>query len=121
MTSVDPGRGMTLPCGASPLGSRHSAGERVLTLPAVLEPGAVTGLCQRLEAILDDPHVTSATVDTGALCRPDITAVDALARLQLTARRRGSRLNVVQLPPEMQDLLALTGLNDVLEEDPDGT
>lgn len=88
----------------------------MLTLPAVVEPAAIAALCHRLEAILDDPDVTRATVDTGALAHPDIAAVDALARLQLAACRRGRRLSLVHMAPELRDLLALTGLDETLGE-----
>jgi hypothetical protein len=52
--------------------------------------------------------------DVGALVEPDIGAVDALARLQLAARRSGCRIALQGVRPDMRDLVALMGLTDVL-------
>ncbi|HZG96716.1 MAG TPA: STAS domain-containing protein [Nocardioidaceae bacterium] len=106
---------MTPPWGVSP-----PARDPVLILPPFVEPAAITGLCRGLEAILDDPEVTRATVDTGAMAHPDITTVDALARLQLTARRRGRSMHLAHMTPALHDLLALAGLGDTLG-DPEPT
>jgi len=48
--------------------------------------------------------------DVGALVEPDVAAVDALARLQLAARRSGCRITLQGVAPEMGDLLELMGL-----------
>ena len=95
-------------------------GDPVLILPPFVDPAAITGLCRGLEAILDDPGVTRATVDTGTVAHPDIITVDALARLQLTARRRGRSMHLAHMTPALQDLLALAGLTDTLG-DPERT
>lgn len=52
--------------------------------------------------------------DVGALDRPDLVAVEALLRLQLTSRRLGRKLRIRHTPPGLRDLLALAGLCDVL-------
>ena len=44
-----------------------------------------------------------------------LAAVDALARLQLAARRLGLDLRLVSCDPELESLLLLTGLDGVLE------
>jgi anti-anti-sigma regulatory factor len=44
----------------------------------------------------------------------DLATVDALARAALNARRAGLRLRVVNASRELRDLIALTGLEDVL-------
>ena len=44
----------------------------------------------------------------------DVLTVDALARLQLSARRRGRLLRLVDASGELQELIALVGLRDVL-------
>ena len=46
--------------------------------------------------------------------RPDLALVDALARLQLDARRRGGRLRLRNVTDELRSLLELVGLADVL-------
>jgi ABC-type transporter Mla MlaB component len=52
--------------------------------------------------------------DVGALVEPDVAAVDALARLQLAARRSGCRIALQGMAPALGDLLELMGLTEVL-------
>jgi hypothetical protein len=52
--------------------------------------------------------------------RPDLAIVDALARLQLGARRRGTRLRLRNVSDELRGLLELVGLADVLALEPRG-
>jgi ABC-type transporter Mla MlaB component len=47
---------------------------------------------------------------------PDAVVVDALARLQLGARRTGCRVRLRNASPELLDLVAFMGLQDVLAE-----
>jgi ABC-type transporter Mla MlaB component len=44
----------------------------------------------------------------------DAVTVDALARLQLAARRHGCRLQLVNPSAELRELVAFMGLEDVL-------
>jgi hypothetical protein len=44
----------------------------------------------------------------------DLQLVDRLARLQLTARRRGYRLALVDPPETLRELIELIGLSGVL-------
>ncbi len=52
--------------------------------------------------------------DVGALVNPDAAAIDALARLQLTARRSGGQVRLRNASSRLQELLFLMGLSDVL-------
>jgi hypothetical protein len=52
--------------------------------------------------------------DVGAVFDPNLVTVDALARLQLTARRLGHRVRLRHASRELQELLALVGLRDVV-------
>jgi ABC-type transporter Mla MlaB component len=52
-------------------------------------------------------------VDVSGLA-PEAPTVDALARLQLQARRCGCRLALCEAPPELLELVTLMGLADVL-------
>lgn len=45
----------------------------------------------------------------------DAVAVEALARLRLGASRHGCRVLIANAPPELTELLALFGLEEVLE------
>lgn len=58
--------------------------------------------------------------DAGGLTDPDCAMVDALARLQLAARRLGSIVRLCHVPPELHDMLSLAGLCDVIGCSDDG-
>jgi anti-anti-sigma regulatory factor len=45
---------------------------------------------------------------------PDAVTVDALARLQLAARRHGCRVRLANASPELRELVAFMGLEKVL-------
>ena len=47
---------------------------------------------------------------------PDAVTVDALARLQLAARRHGCRVRLRDASPELLELVAFMGLRDVLPD-----
>ncbi|MFG3054255.1 STAS domain-containing protein [Kitasatospora sp. NPDC048239] len=57
------------------------------------------------------------TCDVGALTRPDLAVLDALARLQLAAGRQGVRVVLKNAGGPLRELLALTGLSDALPVD----
>ena len=48
---------------------------------------------------------------------PDAVTVDALARVQLAARRHGFRMRLRHASSELLELVAFMGLADVLPED----
>jgi hypothetical protein len=52
--------------------------------------------------------------DVGDVTEPDADTIDALARLQLLAVRVGVRFRFSSACKELRDLLALTGLADIL-------
>ena len=52
--------------------------------------------------------------DVSGVIDPDAVAVDALARLQLTARRLGYQIKLRSACHDLQELLALMGLRDVV-------
>ncbi|MFI9328296.1 STAS domain-containing protein [Kitasatospora sp. NPDC052868] len=54
------------------------------------------------------------TCDVGALTRPDLAVLDALARLQLAAGRQGVRVVLTNAGGPLRELLALAGLSDAL-------
>jgi hypothetical protein len=45
---------------------------------------------------------------------PDAVSLDALARLQLAARRRGQQIRLHEVSSELQELIAFCGLHEVL-------
>ncbi|MFG2148902.1 STAS domain-containing protein [Streptomyces sp. NPDC048696] len=81
----------------------------VLVMPARLAFIDVPPLCAQLEALY---AAGSAEVvcDLGALIRADLTAVETVARLRLTAARAGGRLTIRNAGPGLVALLTLVGL-----------
>ncbi|MFE3098140.1 STAS domain-containing protein [Streptomyces sp. NPDC059248] len=73
-------------------------------------PADVPRLCAELSAKLGDRGDPEAVCDMGGLTRADLTAVDAVARLHLTARRLGCALRLRDTPAELTALLHLVGL-----------
>jgi ABC-type transporter Mla MlaB component len=71
------------------------------------------GLCDRVCALLPADAVAFCDVSS---VPADAVTVDALARLQLAARRRGSIVHLRNASPELRDLVALMGLTAVLVE-----
>ncbi len=52
--------------------------------------------------------------DVGAIDKPDLAAVDALARIQLGARRCGAQVSLHNPCEELEELLTFLGLDEVL-------
>lgn len=88
--------------------------EAVVVLPGSVVEADVSELCAQLGARLGVRGTGVVVCDVGALRRADAVTVEALARLQLTARRRGSRLVLRGARPDLVSLLALAGLDDVV-------
>jgi ABC-type transporter Mla MlaB component len=71
------------------------------------------GLCDRVCALLASARRSVACCDVAGV-PADAVTVDALARLQLAARRCGCRVHLRNASPELLELVALMGLTDVL-------
>ena len=76
-------------------------------------PGLAARVCSLLEASTAD----IAVCDVRGV-EPDAVAVDALARLQLVARRQRCRVILRNASAELVDLVAFIGLEDVLAATP---
>jgi len=75
---------------------------------------AIPALCERARRLLEGCDAGPVACDVAALAEPDAVTIDALARLQLTARRLGYRVELRRACEELEDLLSLTGLLGVL-------
>jgi ABC-type transporter Mla MlaB component len=75
---------------------------------------AVPDLCAHAGAVLSRAAGKPVTCDVGGLRQPDFVAVDVLARLHLKARHFGSSLQLRNASRELEELLALAGLDGVL-------
>jgi ABC-type transporter Mla MlaB component len=71
-------------------------------------------LCANLVALLDVTGATVVMCDVGRIVEPDAVTVEALARLQLTARRFGRYLTICRANHRLLDLMTFVGLSDVL-------
>lgn len=93
----------------------------VLVITGKLTPADVPRLCEELTARLYGTEAAEAICDVGGLGPPNLAAVEAVARLHLTARRHGCRLGLRGVGGEMRLLLDLMGLSDLagtLQETP---
>ena len=86
----------------------------VIVLSGEIRPADIPGLCTRARSLLQAGGAGVVICDVGAVTVPDAAAVDAVARLQLTAKRLGREMKVRNACAEMQELIALTGLSHVL-------
>lgn len=73
------------------------------------------GLCDRVCGILRTTDARGALCDVQGV-EPDAATVDALARLQLAAKRSGCVVRLRNASDELLELLAFLGLSDVLPE-----
>jgi ABC-type transporter Mla MlaB component len=78
-----------------------------------IERGDLPALYARVCALLSDSGAALAVCDVDGVAADAVT-VDALARLQLAARRHGCRVELRHASDELRDLVAFMGLQDVL-------
>jgi ABC-type transporter Mla MlaB component len=71
------------------------------------------GLCERVCAVLRESRAAVAFCDV-ARVESDAVTVEALARLQLGARRLGCQVRLRQASSELLQLVAFMGLTDIL-------
>ena len=73
------------------------------------------GLCARVCALFEHSRAGTVLCDVAGVAADTVT-VDALARLQLAARRHGCLVRLRHASPELLELVAFMGLADVLPE-----
>jgi ABC-type transporter Mla MlaB component len=73
------------------------------------------GLCARVCALMDREAARTAFCDVSSVAADAVT-VEALARLQLAARRYNCRVRLRGASDDLHDLVVLMGLEDVLPE-----
>jgi len=73
----------------------------------------VPALCEQVCSLLAGSGAAVAVCDVAGVAADAVT-VDALARLQLAARRHGCRMRLEHPSAELCDLIAFMGLADVL-------
>ncbi len=75
----------------------------------------LSGLCARVCALLERNGASLAVCEVSGV-DPDAVTVDALARLQLAAQRRGCQVRLRNASDELLALVAFMGLRDVLPD-----
>ena len=78
-----------------------------------IERADLPGLCDRVCALLGASGAELALCDVRDV-EVDAVTIDALARLQLAARKYGCRVVLRGACAELRDLVAFMGLSDVL-------
>lgn len=68
----------------------------------------------RLHTLVEQSQAPIVECDVAGLVEPDCATVDAVARLQLDARRRGREIVLRNASAQLQELLELSGLTDVI-------
>jgi ABC-type transporter Mla MlaB component len=71
-------------------------------------------LCSYARRLLESGDADRLVCDVGALADPDAVTIEALARLQLTARRVGSQIGLRNASRELRELLDFVGLSSVV-------
>jgi len=82
-------------------------------IPAPLERSALPELYRRVCFLLESSGASVAICDVAGVAA-DAVSIDALARLKLAARRHRCRIEFRHASPELRDLIAFVGLEDVL-------
>jgi ABC-type transporter Mla MlaB component len=85
----------------------------VLAVRGPIRPADLPGLYRRVCALLEASPARAICCEVSGV-GADAVTVDALARLQLAARRRGCRVHLRNASPELLELVGFMGLSDVL-------
>lgn len=110
MASIE--ESLTRPANTQPPLPRAATLDVVISGP--ITRAGIPGLCERGRVLLEGVDADLVVCDVGELVNPDAVTVDALARLELTARRLGRRIRFRHACRELQQLVAMMGLGDVL-------
>ena len=70
--------------------------------------------CDRLAALVRDARPDVVICDVSSVARPSVATVEVLVRLHLIAHRLGCELWIYGARGRLRDLIALTGLGEVL-------
>jgi ABC-type transporter Mla MlaB component len=87
----------------------------VFAIGGPIERVDVLALCECVCAWLEQSGADVALCDVSGIDR-DVVTADALARMQLAARRHGRQIRLRNASSELLDLLGFMGLRDVLPE-----
>ena len=91
-----------------------------MVIAGAIARGDAPLLCARLARLLEGADVGMLECDVHDVDPADSAAVHGLARMQLTALRRGGRIRLCGCSSELRSLIELIGLSDVLDSGRDG-
>ena len=94
--------------GGMDLNARHE--RPCLTLPAPIRRADVPDLCDRARDLMTERLDQSLECDAAGVSHPDLRTVEALARVELIARRLGTSIRLRGASVELLELLAFCGL-----------
>ena len=86
----------------------------VLALDGTIVREAVPDLCAQLRALLAADHATTVVLDLAGVADPDLATVEAVARLQLTAKRAGASVQLRNACAWLRAQLRFVGLDAVV-------
>ena len=86
----------------------------VFVIDGPIRRDQIPDLCARLRAFCDEAPGVELVCDVGLLGDPDAVAVDAMARLQLTAIRSERRIRFRGPCDQLGELIRMMGLRDAL-------
>ena len=86
----------------------------ILELSGQLDRADIAAFCERGRMAIGRSDADPVVCDLGRLGRPDAVTVEALARLQLEARRLGRRIVFRDACGELRDLVTFVGLDEAL-------
>lgn len=86
----------------------------VLVITGPMSHSEVPGLLNGVRRLLAGSDGGVVVCDVGGVTDPDLCTVDALARLQLTARELGGGIRLRHASSQLRELLAFAGLDDVV-------
>ena len=92
-----------------------SAPTVAFTITGPIARSDLEGLCARVCSLFERSGAREALCDVTGV-EPNAVTVDALARLQVGASRRGCRVHLQNASDELMDLVEFMGLEDVLVE-----
>ncbi len=93
--------------------SRPEPSATVFVISASIDCAGIPALCARV-GMLPEGRAADVVCDVGALMNPDVAAVDAVARLALTARRLGHDIRLVHTSNKLEELLGFVGLYEAV-------
>jgi ABC-type transporter Mla MlaB component len=85
----------------------------IIALQGQVSTEDVRWLCERVRFLLEG-RVACVVCDVSAVEDPDVGTIEALARMQLAARRVGGSLQLRDPSGELRNLLAFAGLWELL-------